>query len=51
MNKYQDKKFNEWNETDKCYLAYDEYGYLTCNYDHKAGAICLIEKNEGRENA
>lgn len=33
-------------ETEKCYLEYDEDGYLTCSYCHKAGAICLMNKEE-----
>ena len=27
-------------ETEKCYLEFVE-GYLTCTYNHTAGAICL----------
>lgn len=29
-------------ETEKCWLDYDEDGYLTCTYNHKAGAECLM---------
>ena len=46
MNKKQ-KKARTFDETNKCYLEYDEDGYLACSYCHKVGAICLMnyEKN------
>lgn len=31
-------------ETEKCYLEYDDDGYLTCTYDHTAGADCLMNR-------
>ena len=30
-------------ETEKCWLEYVE-GYLTCTYNHTAGALCLVNK-------
>ena len=43
MISYWQKKLNKIiDETDKCYLEYDEDGYLTCSYCHKAGAKCLM---------
>ncbi len=30
--------------TDDCYLEYDEDGYLTCSFNHKAGDDCLMDK-------
>lgn len=27
--------------TEKCYLEYDEDGYLVCSYNHKIGETCL----------
>ncbi len=33
-------------ETDKCYLMYDEDGYLVCSYNHTLGAECLLNKEE-----
>ena len=36
---------DELDETDKCYLEYDEDGYLTCSYNHTIGAKCLINKD------
>lgn len=41
MKKEEEKK-DEFDETDKCYLEYDEDGYLTCSYCHKVGAKCLM---------
>jgi hypothetical protein len=29
-------------ETDFCHLTYDDMGYLTCSYNHTAGAKCLM---------
>lgn len=31
-------------ETDKCYLEYGEDGYLTCSFNHTAGAVCLMDE-------
>ena len=32
-------------ETDNCYLEFVD-GYLTCTYNHKLGAKCLMDKDE-----
>lgn len=31
-------------ETEKCYLTYDEDGCLTCTFNHHAGAECLMHE-------
>lgn len=36
-------------ETEKCWLDYDEDGCLTCTYNHKAGAECLLHDREEDE--
>lgn len=36
-------------ETEKCWLDYDEDGHLTCTYNHKAGAECLLDDREEDE--
>lgn len=33
-------------KTDKCYLIYDEDGYLICSHNHKAGEECLMNREE-----
>lgn len=35
--------------TDKCYLEYDEEGYLTCTYNHKIGEECLMHRSHHEE--
>lgn len=32
--------------TEDCYLAYDEDGYLTCTFNHKAGDECLMNMKQ-----
>lgn len=36
-------------ETEKCYLIYNENGYLDCNYNHKSGAWCLLTVKDNEE--
>lgn len=41
-NEDQESLYNE-NQTEKCHLEFDEKGYLTCSYNHKAGEDCLMK--------
>ena len=36
-------EINRVDETDKCYLINDEYGHLTCSFNHTLGAKCLMD--------
>jgi len=29
---------------EKCYLIYDEDGYLACNYNHSIGEECVLDE-------
>lgn len=41
INNEEDK--SEKDTTENCYLVYDEQGYLTCDFNHKAGEKCLMD--------
>ena len=44
-DEYQERVLGKFkiDETDKCYLINDEYGHLTCSFNHTLGAKCLID--------
>lgn len=44
MSKEQFVKDKKKHSTDNCYLMYDEDGYLVCDYNHKLGEECLMNR-------